>query len=79
MTSLHRVCNLCGSVFNEWDIQQDIGIHKQICYGSKHDTEYINLDLCCDCFDKVMDELNKRCGYHMFDDYNTNAVDEIWG
>lgn len=50
------VCNMCGKDFDEFDIQNNFGIHKKVLYGSSFDGGVINLDLCCDCFDKLMEE-----------------------
>lgn len=49
-----RVCNMCGKDFDLWDEQEDFSIHTQVGYGSKFDEEIIDLDLCCDCFDRMM-------------------------
>lgn len=50
-----RVCNMCGKDFDMWDEQENFGLHYNVGYGSKFDGEVINADLCCDCFDKLMD------------------------
>lgn len=51
-------CNLCGKEMNFWDIQEKFSIQSDyIGYGSKHDGDALELDLCCDC----MDELIDRC------------------
>lgn len=49
------VCNICGKVLDFWDLQEDYSIHKRIGYGSKHDGDTIELRLCCDCFDNLVD------------------------
>ncbi len=49
-------CDLCGKVFSVWDEQNSFGLHYHAGYGSKHDGEHINVDMCCDCFDKLMTE-----------------------
>ena len=38
-----------------WDIQEDNTIHKTAGYGSKYDEEEIELHICCDCMDKLID------------------------
>lgn len=38
-----------------------IGLHSHIGYGSKHDGDIIDLDICCDCFDVLIDKLAKQC------------------
>ncbi len=52
-----KFCNCCGKEFDIFDEQQDFTIHKRIQYGSSYDGCVINLQLCCDCFDKIV----KRC------------------
>lgn len=55
-------CNVCGKEFDLYDRQEDLGIHTgTIGYGSKYDGDTINLDMCCDCFDKLMEELIPKC------------------
>jgi len=39
-----------------WDTQEKFGFHHHVGYGSEFDGEVINLDLCCECFDKLMKE-----------------------
>lgn len=51
-----RVCNMCGKDFDMWDEQEDFSIHRHVGYGSGFDGSLINLDLCCDCFDKLMND-----------------------
>ena len=51
-------CNLCGKEMDFWDVQEEFSIKSfNIGYGSKHDGDSLELDLCCDC----MDELIDRC------------------
>lgn len=62
MTKYQKFCNLCGKEFDNWDSQESFGIHTgKIGYGSKHDGDKLELDLCCDCFDKVIDDLIPKC------------------
>lgn len=50
-------CDMCGKKFTEFDIQEGFGIHhRYIGYGSKFDESSIDIDLCCECFDKVMEK-----------------------
>ena len=44
-----------------WDEQEDFSISRNVGYGSKFDGETIRLDMCCDCFDKLMEELIPKC------------------
>ena len=52
------ICNMCGKELDEWDLQesQDYSLHTKIGYGSKYDGNNIDLDLCCDYFDKLLDK-----------------------
>ena len=50
------VCNHCGKELDFFDRQEDFSIHKQIGYGSAHDGDIVCMRLCCDCFDKLIDE-----------------------
>lgn len=56
-----KLCNMCGNKFDIWDEQANFGIHRIPSYGSKFDGERIELDLCCDCFDKIMDIVIPMC------------------
>lgn len=51
-----RVCNRCGKEFDIFDLQQDFTIHKQVQYGSVYDGCYVDYHLCCDCFDRAVQE-----------------------
>lgn len=51
-----RVCNRCGKKFDIFDLQQDFTIHKQVQYGSMYDGCYVDFHLCCDCFDRMVEE-----------------------
>lgn len=54
---IKRVCNICGKDFSFWDTQEGFGFHyPRVGYGSEFDGSTIELDLCCDCFDKLMND-----------------------
>lgn len=53
--------NLCDKEFNLWDDQENFGIHTRVGYRSKYDGDVIELDLCCDCFDIMIDKLIPKC------------------
>lgn len=55
--SIITQCNLCGKLFDVFDDQHDFKIVRRLGYGSIHDGEDIELDLCCGC----MDELIEKC------------------
>lgn len=50
------ICNKCGKKFDIWDIQEDFSIYKHMGYGTEHDGESLELDLCCDCMEKIIKE-----------------------
>jgi len=52
----NRVCNRCGKELDMWDLQQDFTIHTKVGYGSIHDMDTVHYQLCCDCFDKAVEE-----------------------
>lgn len=51
-----RYCNICGNKMDFWDIQEDFTIHTTVGYGSKHDGETIELHICCNCMDRIIDK-----------------------
>ncbi len=56
-----RVCNLCGEDFDGWDEQEGFGLVHKMGYGSEYDGELVEIDLCCDCFDKLLKHLIPKC------------------
>lgn len=50
-----KKCNMCGKEFDMWDEQENFCFTHYVGYGSKYDFNKVDLKLCCDCFDKVMD------------------------
>lgn len=48
-------CNICGKEFDEWDTMQGFGIQTYIGFGSRHDMSMLNLHICCDCMDTIID------------------------
>lgn len=51
-----KVCNHCGRELDVFDLQQDFTIHKKIQYGSSYDGCRVHFQLCCDCFDKAVEQ-----------------------
>lgn len=51
-----RYCNICGSKMDFWDVQEDFTIHTTAGYGSKYDEEEIEIHICCDCMDKIIEK-----------------------
>ena len=43
--------------FNAYDEEEKFGLHySNVGYGSRYDGCHIDIDMCCDCFDKMMEE-----------------------
>lgn len=55
------VCNLCGKTVDERVMDCDFSIHTSLGYGSKYDGDWLDIDLCPECADKVIDALQDKC------------------
>lgn len=49
-----RFCSCCGKELDFFDLQNDFYVHKQIGYGSVYDGSELELCLCSECFDIVI-------------------------
>lgn len=49
-------CNMCGKKFDMWDEQEDFSIRRRLGYGTAYDGDELDLDLCCGCMEKIIDE-----------------------
>lgn len=49
-------CNHCGKVFDLWDTQEGFSIKKRLGYGTKFDGDELNMNLCCDCMEQLIDD-----------------------
>ena len=58
MTKIIRLCNKCGKEIREYD---DFNISYQYGYGSLHDGDNLNLDLCNVCLDEITTYLINNC------------------
>lgn len=54
-------CSMCGNAFNFWDQNQDFRVDRCIGFGSRYDLCRLQLNLCIECFDKVLDWLLPQC------------------
>ena len=59
-------CTMCGKKFDFCDKMADLNFERQIGYGSIHDGEKLELNLCCGCFDKLADILHTICKMNIF-------------
>ena len=50
------ICNKCGKKFDIWDTQENFSVYRRLGYGTKYDGDDLELDLCCDCMEKLIDE-----------------------
>ena len=50
------VCNKCGKKFDIWDVQENFSINTLLGYGTKYDGDKLELHLCCNCIEKLVDE-----------------------
>jgi len=55
-------CNVCGKTVEQvFEGLMPISIHDRVGYGSKHDGSMLDLDICSDCFDKLIDSFVEKC------------------
>lgn len=59
------ICNKCGKKMDEYDIQERLAVYQQLGYGSKFDGERVEIDLCCECFDRIIEECKISPIIHM--------------
>lgn len=75
-------CTVCGKKFDMWDVQESFRFHHRVGYGSKYDGRDLNPNMCCACFDGLMDELVPRCKTNpLLDPYAKLALNlsiKIW-
>lgn len=50
------VCNKCGKKFDVWDTQENFAMKSNLGYGTKYDGEKLDLKLCCNCMETLIDE-----------------------
>jgi hypothetical protein len=46
---------MCEKELDEFDLQEKFSFKRYIGYGSKYDMNILDVKLCCDCFDKLLD------------------------
>ncbi len=51
------ICSMCGKEFDDLDIQENNHIVHCFGYGSKYDLNILDIHLCIDCFDKMIDTI----------------------
>lgn len=55
------ICNLCGKTVDEHMMECQFSIHTMMTYGSRHDGDLLDIDLCQECADKVIEALQEKC------------------
>ena len=51
-----NICSKCGKAFDFFDAQEDFSIRRKLGYGTKYDGDRLDVQLCCDCMEKLIDE-----------------------
>jgi len=49
-------CNKCGKRFDIFDEQENFSIYKRLGYGTKYDGDILEINLCCDCMEELIEE-----------------------
>ena len=57
-------CNICGRTIDEYDVESGFAIQYRPGWRSKYDNECVNVDLCVDCSDAMIDTLIALCKIH---------------
>lgn len=59
-----RFCNKCGKeILTRINSCDNFHFSYRFGYGSRYDECTLELDLCCECLDEVVDGLRKSCKY----------------
>lgn len=48
-------CNLCKKELDFWDMTEDYSIKGRLGYGTKYDGNDLELHICCECMNKLID------------------------
>lgn len=51
------ICSMCNKELDYFDLQENFRFNHHFGYGSKYDLQKIDIVLCCDCMDKVLDKI----------------------
>lgn len=55
------LCNVCGEDPRLKKVHIEIDIHQPIGYGSRYDGDKIDLDVCANCVDTVLEAISNVC------------------
>ena len=71
MTKTTVLCNMCGKEMTFVDIKcQGFTMKHHYGYGSAHDEDKLELDLCCECLDKLTTYLINTCKINPVTEYD---------
>lgn len=51
-----RICNMCGKPFDRRDEFANRCLHDEVYYEGKYDCKMLHLDVCRNCFGKMLEE-----------------------
>ncbi len=78
------ICNMCGHEFDFWDEEEGFAYNGLLGYGSKYDGSALQLNLCCECMDKIIESckispLDEQINVHnpMIDVHTSPALTRI--
>lgn len=54
-------CTMCGKTLDEDDMFENYSADMHIGYGSRYDLSHIRFQLCCSCFDRILDMVIPLC------------------
>lgn len=74
MAEKQKRCTMCNKALDMWDLQEDFSYQKWIGYGSVHDTEYLDMRFCCQCFDKVLGYILENSVNNPLTDYSFDIL-----
>ena len=70
---MEKRCSMCNNPLDEWDLQEDFSFSRWIGYGSKYDLNKLDIQLCCTCFDKVLDFVLPKCKNKILQEYEIRS------
>lgn len=77
---MKEYCNKCGKKMDVYDLQTGIRMHDVLGYGSRYDGQTINLDLCSECTDELIDYIKSAGKYDPIiedEDFDFVDADEV--
>ena len=68
-------CDMCGKKYDYWDCVHDYRYKEDFGYGSKYDMFYLDMHLCIDCIDNMVEYILSKCKKNPLHHVDT---DEEW-